>query len=243
MDPMLFQRSRAYVLAHCTPAGGLARAAGVSPASLARLGDLGLLPQPTYRVSPRGIASAIGAIGDLGPGEGDGYYGAAVIPWLRRADAEAARDPAAAADAMRAWLAEGLRSAAQALPQAAAFGWAAVVGEDGLAATRDEVARCWPGWIAGGWAVCLRRFDGRHLAVKEHARRRIASLTDSWRAERLSTEVRLALVDAMRELDDVLLPFAPFERPGGTPGLFLDRTAARYGLPWSGPVWAEAQAA
>lgn len=234
--------SAAYVAAHCVSAAELAARVGVSPADLAGLDAAGVLPAPTYRVGRRSVISAIRALGEP-EDDAEGWYGIAVVDWLRRAALLAEQTPPGRmADSMADWLARDLQFELQAQAHdAQRFGWAQLF-EDGacrLPAARAYVDGEWRGWMLGGWAVCLRRFDGRHLATKEIERRRIAALTGEGGRARLEADERLEVADAMRRLDAVLLPFAPHERPHGTPGLFLDAPARRYGLPWA-PPFAEA---
>lgn len=234
-----YEAAAAYVAAHCVPAGELAARVGVSPARLAELDAAKVLPAPTYRVGRRSVISAIRALGEP-EADAAGWYGVAVVDWLRRAATLLETTPPGwLKEAMADWLAQDLRAELQAqAADAAAFGWAEMFGADGacgLKAVRGYVDGEWRGWMLGGWAVCLRRFDGRHLAVKEIERRRIAALTGQGGKPLLEPGERLAVVDAMRRLDAVLLPFAPHERPHGTPGIFLDEPARRYGLPWTPP--------
>ena len=230
--------SAAYVAAHCVPAAELAARVGVSPAELAGLEAAKVVPAPTYRVGRRSVISAIRALGEPEDGAED-WYGMAVVDWLRRAAVLAEQTPPGwMVETMADWLAGDLQAELQAqAADAQAFGWGHMFA-DGVCdrrAARAYVDGEWRGWMLGGWAVCLRRFDGRHLAVKEIERRRIAALTGEGGKALLEPDERLAGVDAMRRLDAVLLPFAPHERPHGTPGIFLDEPARRYGLPWTPP--------
>lgn len=238
-----YEAAVAYVAAHCCAAADLAARVGVSGDRLAELTAAGMLPAPTYRVGRRSVVSAICTLGEPEP-DAAAWYGMAVIDWLRRAAVLTDLTPVAGLRAaMSDWLAEDLCAELQArAADAERFGWAEMF-RDGAcdrAAIRAYVGGEWANWMDGGWAVCLRRFDGRSLAVKEIERQRIAALTRRGQRARLTPQERLALVDAMGRLAAVLMPFAPHERPHGTPGLFLDAPARRYGLPW-GPVAAVTQ--
>lgn len=226
----------AYVTAHHTPRSALAVAAGLTERELARLAEAGVLPEPTYRIGPAGVMSAIGWIGAAPDGEA--FYGPSVIHWLRRARVLAEQVPSAGlVAALEAWLAEDLRRALAArTDEATIHGWGHLMrgGAVNADAVRGEVESYRDGWEAGGWAVCLRRFDGHHLATKEIERRRIAALTQDGTKPELPAPERLAVLDAMIRLDSVLLPFAPHERPYGTPGKFIDAVALRYDLPLPG---------
>lgn len=217
-------------------AGDLVAVTGVSAPVLAALHEAGVTPAPTYEAGPRGVRSAIGGVGVVEPGEPIvAYYGPSVVCWLRRAAVIAEGvGPAGAEAALRAWLLADLRAElAVRAADAEAFGWSELLhgGSVNSAALDRTAAQFWVDWMNGGWAVCLRRFDARHLLGKEIERRRIAALMDEGR--RLSPEQRLALFDAMVRLDTLLMPFAPHERATGTPGRFIDRPAAALGMAWS----------
>lgn len=230
-----YEAARAYVAAHCIPERALAARAGLDAAQLMALEAAGVVPKPTYRVGPSSVISAIRALGQREAGAA-GWYGVSVAAWLRRAAVLAEATPAAdLADAMADGVARDLvTTLGGAAADAQAFGWGGLFrdGRCDLTAARAYVDGEWAGWMAGGWAVCLRRFDGHHLAVKEIERQRIGAML----AAGVETPAeRLALADAMARLDAVLLPFAPHERPHGTPGKFLDEPARRLGLPWDAP--------
>ncbi|MBW8813055.1 MAG: hypothetical protein JF588_06480 [Caulobacterales bacterium] len=235
--------SAAYVVRTCVPEHALAAAAGVSAATLEALQAAGVVPQPTYVLGPASVRSAIAA---LGPREGGrAYFGISVPPWLRLAAVLAERTPATELRAaLTAWLAKDLAEAlTEAREDAKRFGWSRMFRDDAVdrTAVATEAERLWPEWMGGGWAVCLRRFDGPHLVAKEVGRRRIAALTDECAKAELSPEARLEVLGAMARLDAVLLSFAPHERPNGTPGLILDATAQRYDLPWPACAYGDAQ--
>jgi hypothetical protein len=238
MTPSAHIAAADYVRRHCIPRAELARAVGGSAGDLQQLVDAGVVPEATYRVTATAVVSAIGAVGAISPDEpSQDYFGPSVAMWLRRALVLADGDCGAGlSETLQAWLTGDLAAALAARPgEAKAYGWNHVMRDGGIdpMAVRREVDSYWPGWMRGGWAVCLRRFDGHHLATKEIERCRIADL-DSGEG-RLSPVRRLALLDAIDRLDAVLLPFAPHERPSGTPGQFIDGPVRRRGLPWPLP--------
>ena len=229
----------AYIHRHCVAERDLAAAVGIPAAALQALAEAEVVPCATYRIGPQGVWSQITRLGIVDFATAEGFFAPAAIGWLRRA-ALLAEDtaPADLRGALEAWLAADLATALDAQHDAArAFGWGHLFEGDRcdpiLALT--EARSCWGDWMDGVWAVCLRRFDGHHLAVKEIERGRIARLTSGCEARALPAADRLALLDAMARLDAVLMPFAPHERADTTPGLFLDRPAAQYGLPWPPP--------
>jgi hypothetical protein len=216
----LLESSRRYVESTCIPAERLAAPAALTP----------VLPAPTYRVYAAGIASPIRSIGTC-EGPFRAYYGRAVPWWLRRA-AEFQRDGLDVAQAMRGWLGEDLaRVLRERAADAHRFAWGHLVAADGTidaAALAREVETLFADWLDGGWCVCLREFDGHHLVTKESERARIHALTDEGRRATLDPAARHALLDAIARLESVVTPFAPYERPHGTPGLFIDAMEARY---------------
>lgn len=230
-----FRENLAYLRRHGTVGAELAAASGLGAAELSDLERAGVVPQPTYRVGEGWVESAIGHCGRPDGPPVETYYGPAVVAWLQRAAVLARLEAPDVRTAMLDWLARDLAEAlAKAGADAEKYGWSHVLrdGRPDRALVRAEVDSYWAGWMRGGWAVCLRRFDGHHLAVKEIERRRLAAFTRDWTVADLGGPVALAVVDAMRRLDSVLMPFAPCERATGTPGLYLDRTGAQYGLPW-----------
>jgi hypothetical protein len=226
-DRDLFERSRAYVESTCTPRELLAAASGVDEATLHRLEQAGGMPAPTYTLFDGAIRSAIRELGQLPKHGGRAFYAPAVIAWLRRA---ALLD----ADALQTWFGESFEAAllAQAA-DACVHGWARLFASDGSLdhdALAAEVQSLHADWLNGGWAVCLRRWNGHHVVTKDLERARIGAITADGAHETLSARERLALQDAIERLDAVILPFAPYERPHGTPGLFIDRMRERYGV-------------
>jgi hypothetical protein len=224
-DRDLYERSRAYVESTCTPRQLLAAASGVDEATLHRLGDAGGMPAPTYTLFDGAIRSAIRTLGEPPAQGGRAFYAPAVVAWLRRA---ALLD----ANALRTWFAESLETAL--LAQAAdarAHGWTRLFAADGSLdreALATEIQSLNADWLNGGWAMCLRRWNGYRVVTKDLERARIGAITADGTRDTLSPNERLALQDAIERLDAVMLPFAPYERPHGTPGLYIDAMRERY---------------
>jgi hypothetical protein len=226
-DADLLARSRAYVEITCTPRDQLAAASAVDEATLQRLEAAGGMPAPTYTVFDSAIHSPIRALGES-PQRGErAFYAPSVIAWLRRASL-------LDADALSLWFGESFEAAllAQAV-DARVHGWTRLFASDGALdreALAAEVLSLNADWMRGGWAVCLRRWNGYHVVTKDLERARIGAITADATRGALSVQERLALQDAIERLEAVMLPFAPFERPHGTPGLFIDRMRERYGV-------------
>ncbi|MBW8726238.1 MAG: hypothetical protein JF625_13910 [Inquilinus limosus] len=178
----------------------------------------------------RGLRSAIRSEALAQPQE---WFGAAVLPWARRA-ADSTQPLPELAMQFRQDFAADFRQALLA-SEGRRFGWtelfdvAGAIDEAAFAKAADEI---WEeSWLGGAYAVCLRRFDGRHLVTKLVERSRIRALTEEGAKPTLSPAEAEQVTAAMARLDAVLTPFAPHERPRGTPGLWIDRIAERYGLP------------
>lgn len=88
----------------------------------------------------------------------------------------------------------------------------------------------WQSWIDGGYAVCLRRWDGAHPVAKNVEIARIRVLTDGGKKPAPTATEQRALLKAIKRLDEVMLPFAPYQRPLGSPGKWVDQILAKYGL-------------
>ncbi len=88
----------------------------------------------------------------------------------------------------------------------------------------------WQSWIGGGYAVCLRRWDGSHPVIKNVEIARIRTLTGDGKKPALTTAEQKTLLNAIKRLDEVMLPFAPYQRPLGSPGKWVDQILAKYGL-------------
>lgn len=85
----------------------------------------------------------------------------------------------------------------------------------------------WANWLDGGYAVCLRAFTGASCVEKESLgallKRHIADPVDH-------PMTRAECLDACVTLSDLMLPFAPWERPIGTPGRTIDVLLERFGV-------------
>ena len=78
----------------------------------------------------------------------------------------------------------------------------------------------WQSWLDGGYAVCLRRFSADGCVRKEALRYRALAHFDGAASGQMSP---FELFELVEELEALLLPFAPPERPTGTPGMVIDR--------------------
>ena len=234
-----------YVRRHCLTPPALAQAAGLTEDRLRALIAARCLPAPTYVLdSSLAVRSAIRSE-TLAP-QPEEWFGAAVLPWARRA-AESTLPLPALADRLRQDFAADFRQALLA-SDGRTYGWTELfdtAGDIDEAAFTKALDEIWDeSWLGAVYGICLRRFDGHHLVTKLVERSRIRALTDEGAKPALSPAEAEQVTAAMARLDAVLTPFAPHERPHGTPGLWIDRIAERYGLPHpAAPVDSAAAAA
>lgn len=233
-----------YVRRHCLTPPALAQAVGLTEQRLRDLIAARCLPGPTYGLDPSlTLRSAIRSEALAQPEE---WFGAAVLPWARRAADSTLLLPELATQLRQDFTADFRQ--ALLVSEGRNHGWtelfdaAGAIDEAAFAKALDEI---WEEhWLGGAYAVCLRRFDGHHLVTKLVERSRIRALTDEGAKPALSPAEAAEVTASMARLDAVLTPFAPHERPHGTPGLWIDRIAERYGLPHpAAPVDSAAAAA
>jgi len=220
-----------YVRRHCLTPPALAQAAGLTEDRLRALIAARCLPGPTYVLDSSLQARSAIRSEALAP-QPEEWFGAAVLPWARRA-AESTLPPPALAEGLRQDFVADFRRALLA-SEGRVHGWtelfdgAGAIDEAAFAKALDEI---WESWLGAVYGICLRRFDGHHLVTKLVERSRIRALTAEGAKPALTAAEAAEVTAAMARLDAVITPFAPHERPHGTPGLWIDRIADRYGLP------------
>ncbi|CAN7596237.1 DUF6058 family natural product biosynthesis protein [Devosia sp. LjRoot16] len=223
---------QSYVERHFVELAELADRAGADMATVAGLVAAGAAPEPSYRIWPNGAFSS--PIGGAHGGEPQGlptdWYAPAAVWWIRRAlgmslaPAEIAQRFAADFVVEFVTQLSALSDGQLAYPDVYVGG---VLSRDAAAAL---AAAEWADWINGGYGVCLRHWSAADAIAKMLQRGRIIALTNGATRETLSPSDRLALLEALERLEAVILPFAPHQRPSGTPGLWIDRILKRYGL-------------
>lgn len=223
---------QAYVERHFIELPDLAERAGTDAATVQSFITAGVAPQPSYRIWPNGAFSSPigGAHGGEPAGLATDWYSPAATWWLRRAlgMTETPKEIAAL-------FADGFAADFVARLSALPHGHLAYpdVYVDGVLSMRAATTLAqaeWADWINGGYGVCLRHWSAADAIDKMLHRGRIVALTTGGTREWLSRGDRIALLDAMEQLEAVLLPFAPHQRATGTPGLWIDRILLRYGL-------------
>lgn len=228
---------RDYVKTHFVTRDIFLTAANIDDGFFEQLIGHQILPGAIYRIWRNGaIWSPIGGhVGKATLGEPESeWFSPAALWWARRAWVLASSDqltmPQLAARLQVQFKADfttALRSS-----NAAHYGYPELFenGDFSIDRCAGIAASEWADWINGGYGVCLRRFDGRHLVAKTSEAGRIKILTSNGTKQQLSPEERLDLLDALENLETVMLPFAPHQRPFGTPGKWIDIIMARYGL-------------
>lgn len=213
------------------------RSANITDSFFQDLLDGHALPGPIYRLWENGSYwSPIGGqIGTIGSGDPETeLFSPAAIWWARRAKVLAASEDLSSrriAPALYALFHEDFAHAVRD-DTASRYGYPDLF-ENGM--LREEridavVLSEWNDWINGGYGVCLKRFDAFHLIAKTNESARIRAITDGGRKDELSPAETMDLLDALDRLDAVMLPFAPHQRPLGTPGKWVDAILAKYQL-------------
>lgn len=168
--------------------------------------------------------SALGAYvgrNDPAPPDGERWYNPASVWHLRRALLRVAAGmsaAAAAADGRKRFI----REFVEALPaiEGASLAYPSCFNRDAVDAMQGEdmAAKEWDAWIRGAYGVCLRRFSARSCIEKEALRALIVAARDGG-AGQCDNE---RIFDYVERLETLIMPFAPWERPGGTPGVAID---------------------
>lgn len=223
---------QAYVGRHFVELADLAAGAGTDTTTVASFVAAGVAPQPSYRIWPNGaFASPIGGThGGEPQGTSTDWYSPAAIWWIRRA-LGMTEAPAEIAQRFAETFVADFVTRLGALPDGhLAYPDVYVAGVLSPDAAAALAAAEWADWINGGYGVCLRHWSAADAITKMLQRGRIIALTDGATRETLTSSDRIALLEAMERLEAVMLPFAPHQRPAGTPGLWIDRILKRYGL-------------
>jgi hypothetical protein len=203
------------------------RQLGAAPDLVKRLIEAGAMPGAIYAEQGGVWWSALGA---TEPPSGTIWYASAALWWGRRAMLGLGQglsiDDAAARN--RAHFIAGFVRALSDEPLAVIAFSDAFPDErvDADAAARRAAIE-WESWIRGGYAVCLHRFSGESCVRKESLGKRIRLHMDQVPGYHLDDET---LFDLVERLESMVLPFAPWQRDGGTPGRAIDRPLAQLEL-------------
>lgn len=235
-DETFDRAARAYVEAYFRTLDVLAEATGGAPSRIVALMAAGIAPGPVYARDPeRGWWSALDGWVDGGgglPGERAETWFSPGTTWNLRQALLAHREGVSDA-AIAQSLAERFRTAFIAgleTVEPARIAFPACFDTDGRiepTTATDQAETEWCSWLRGGYAVCLRTFTGETCVRKESLgallKRHVADPT-AWP---MSAERALEACEALAAL---MLPFAPWERPTGTPGRTIDVLLAQHTL-------------
>lgn len=233
---MLSAMMSRYLKTHFVEEPAFIQSAGISKSLFDALIATGVMPGAIYRLWSDGtiwspIGGWVGEARDSAPTSE--WFSPAAIWWARRAAvlADEGLTPAGIAMRFREIFLDDLLSVLTNEPVARlAYSDSFTEGGIDTEKARETGLAEWADWINGGYGVCLRRFDAHSLAVKGGEAARVRQITQSGAKETLSPAEKFDLLDAMERLDAVMLPFAPYQRPNGTPGFWIDMPLARYGL-------------
>ena len=209
----------------------LVRRAGGMADQIDALIAAGAAPGIVYSQEPAGdwwsaLGGFVGKLPATPPAEGDHWYAPSALYWLRRgllllrAKHTAEESAIANRDAFRQQF-----IAALGMQDQAPANYPSAFDDNGnvdLAGATSLADAEWRGWTSGAYAVCLRSFTGQSCVAKESLARYLRTQFESG-ADRASD---VELLDALERLSVWLMPFAPFERPGGTPGFAIDKVLA-----------------
>jgi len=220
--------ARSYVVRQFWRLPELAAATGLGEEKTRQLVRAGCAPGPIYAWSGRwwsALSACRGSDPAVPPKKAELYYSRSAAWDLRRA-ALLIREglaPASAAAANRdhfvsefAELLPTIEGAGEAFPSC----WPHGIFNPDQARTAARAE--WATWLQGAYGVCLRVFNARNCIRKEALAARLK--------RQVANGAPLALLDEVQALAELILPFAPWERPTGTPGLTIDAFLARSGL-------------
>ncbi|GJL94011.1 MAG: hypothetical protein DHS20C05_04160 [Hyphococcus sp.] len=209
----------------------LARSAGLAEKMTSTMIDAGCAPGPIYGLhKDEGWWSALaGYTGDASsepPTGGQLWYSPAAAWWLRRA-ALMHRDGYNLAQAAAQNESIFRNEFCRLLPaeKDGALAYPDCFTEEGEIVASQCSAKAsseWRAWVSGAYGVCLRDFSAGTCIRKETlaakikqglARDEIVSNDENW---------KMNLLDKLQELSSLITPFAPWERPTGTPGKTID---------------------
>ncbi len=224
-------RNLAYVHKHFLSFDDLVMQSGHSEEKVRSLLTAQAAPGVIYAFDEeKGWWSALGVL--LGkqeespPDKGKKWYTPACIWWLRRAflHMRQGEGPEKAAQSnARFFISDFARRLVQTPYAELAWPQCFKAGSPVSRIISETAQSEWNYWVQGTYGVCLRHFSAQTCLEKETLAARIrlhfeASEGDDMRLSDLS------LFGLCERLATLLMPFAPWERAGGTPGKAIDRS-------------------
>lgn len=225
-----------YLHQHFLPMSEFARRSAMAPTALQALIAGRVIPGAIYSTWPNGAFTSVGEEPTGTPkGSPTHWYSPAALWWVRRATVLRRSADEIAHQFREEFVAEFIAK----LPEEpfARLGYPEVY-RDGAIEPQLLEAKAhaeWDDWITGGYAICLRNWSVSDVFAKVILRGRVLDITDEGRKHDLPQQRMLELIDVLAALETVMLPFAPHQRPTGTPGLWIDAILRRYRL--GQPLW------
>ena len=227
--PQNFDIEMKYMERWFLPLRDIAEGAGLDKATAQKLIDHRGAPGPIYAYSEdHGWWSALAAyIGkdETNPPDGSRqWHSPGAIWWLRRAKlfmSNGADATAAAKNNTEHFAASFVREVEQTPDAKLAYPTCFPGGVFNLKAAQDVAASEWAAWTSGAYGVCLRFFSAESCVRKEALAARIKKEMAGRHAENATSDEHI--FDMCEQLASLVLPFAPWERSSGTPGIAIDR--------------------
>lgn len=230
------QEIEPYLQQHFLPMSEFARRCAMAPAALQALIAGQVIPGAIYSTWPNGAFTSVGEEPTGMPkGAPTHWYSPAALWWVRRAAVLQRSADEIARHFRKEFVAEFMAK----LPEEpfARLGYPEVYRDGAIDPVLLETKAHaeWNDWITGGYAICLRNWSVSDVFAKVILRGRVLDITDEGRQQKLPQQRMLELIDVLAALETVMLPFAPHQRPTGTPGLWIDAILTRYRL--GRPLW------
>lgn len=226
-EVMLSDQTADYVEKWFIPYDALVRRSGATADQIQSLIAAGAAPGIVYSQGADGKWwSALGAVTGKNPPspteDGQHWFSPGALYWLRRAllIVRSGKSAAEAAAGNRDAFVAQFIAALKETPEASGnFTEIFADGELNEDKAREAAIAEWADWINGSYCVCLRSFSGESCVRKES----LARYLKMQYVDGQASAPELHILDKMEQLQLLLMPFAPFERPTSTCGLAVDR--------------------
>ncbi|GJL94652.1 MAG: hypothetical protein DHS20C05_10570 [Hyphococcus sp.] len=234
LNKKMNEQMQRYMALHFVDCEALVRRTGASKETIDELLKVGAAPGVIYVQSNDGswwsaLGAYVGREEKIPPATGLSWYNPAAVWWLRRAllSVKSGQSVVEASANNKAHFMKGFMTAIGSVEYASlaypnCFDDAEVLADNARTTCDAE----WDAWVKGAYGVCMRRFSAEGCIEKEALRARIVLALEN-EDHKLADDVLLSMAE---RLEALVLPFAPWERPGGTPGKAIDEPLARLGL-------------
>ncbi len=237
LDQNTHQTMQAYVRRHFIGKDQLARLCGIEGHALDSLITAGCAPGVIYsHYEGHDWWSALAAATDKAPAKppknGCDWYSPGARWWIRRAllTMKTGGDAAQAAQENERHFIAQFATLVSASPHGhLLFDQSESANTPRIERINETAKSQWADWISGAFGVCLAHFSAQTCFDKEVLAIRIKNmLANGTGTENVAWESEV--FDLIERLAPLLLPFSPWERPTGTPGLTIDRALSQFGL-------------